>query len=76
MGIRDELVELLKDFNKANDGREPTKIYLTKADEMALAGMTDNERGGKMPANTSVRTHFARLFNVETVWDAPVRKCE
>jgi len=74
LSIRADLVECQKAFIRANDGKEPTKIYLTRADERALTMMPRDEAGGTTPAN--IRTLLTHVLGMTPIWDAPHRRCE
>jgi hypothetical protein len=74
MGIRADILDTIIAFNDANNGAEPSKIHLTRADERALACMSLDEAGG--PTSGKVREDWRMINGAEVVWDAPARRCE
>ena len=74
MGIRIELITLIQEYNKAHNGAEPSKLYLTRADERALATMSLDEAGG--PVSGNVREDYKTFLGIVVIWDSAVRYCE
>ena len=74
MGIRDELLETVQQYIKKNNGKEPTKIFLTRDDERRLAAMRTDEAGGSVSAG--VRKKWKTVDGKEVVWEAESRHCE
>jgi hypothetical protein len=74
MGIREEIVEMIQQFNEAHDGAEPTTIYLTAEDEQRWRSMTRNEAGGKATSNP--RIDQKTIMGHPVVWGADHRHCE
>ena len=64
----------IQEHIKDNDGREPTRIFLTQEDERWLAAMSINEAGGEV--STDVREQWKTIDAKDVVWDAKCRHCE
>jgi hypothetical protein len=73
MAIMDDLVLEIQNFIQAND-KEPTKICVTKEDELNLAAIRRNQAGGDTTGN--VRNDFSTIGGCLVEWNAARRHCE
>jgi hypothetical protein len=63
-----EIISMIQDYIRQNNGDGPTTIHVTRGDEGRLAAT--------LPIGSDVRKHFEKIDGRTVVWDAEVRHCE
>ena len=80
--IRHRIVKKVQEFIEANDGREPTKVYLTRKEEVDFSALTYKEIGNvaqviwENGVRKAIQDKGNTIFGMEVQWDAKEFKVE